>query len=591
LAQDDGAKAAPPPPPPVDHGTSIRWDEVKALVETPVGKGIIAAVVVLTLIRIVYGFREMAKQAARSGGQGMFGKYYAQKELESLMKSGRFEEAAELVLTMGQNGPSPPGDPGRELEAAELFLKAKRFQRAAEIFVRKGKPKRGAEAYERAQQNDLAAELFEKAGDLARAEENYLKAKNKAAVARMWSAAGNSAKAATYFTELSRPRDAAEHLEKLGKKSEALTKYCEAFQMLASSASPDKDRGARGERVLGVDTESKELFSKICALYDELKDVDGYAQFLIKHERADAAAEIYRKAGKLDRAADLLREARQWDAAGKLMKEMGKEREALILFAQARQERGEVEKATELYIEAGELNIAAENYEKIGKTAKAAEMYVKLKDPRRAADLYAKVGDYAKAGALYEQTKQWQAAVFCYEQNGEAAKVAGCWEHLGNHFLAGVSYFQAHETAKSIACLEKVEKESEDRQEAQRLVGILLHELNRDKEAIAHFDEGFGRSIKNDDVESFYYCAQTLERVPDKQAKAISAYETILKLRPHYRDTDKRLAALRAGKPLPKTSIYNDGQDDPGSLFHTSRFSLKTGSEKHRIHPHPGKPV
>jgi len=581
IAQDTQPPTDLPPTKPTD----TRWDVAR---DTGIwfwrqwyGKVVLGLVVLSVIARTYYGFRSSAERAAARGGGGMMGDFFAQKQLEKLLQGAKFEEAADHVLKMGQSGKGPQADPNREIEAAELFLKARRFGRAAEIFVKKNRLKRAAEAYERAQSFDLSAELYEKAQDYERAEHMYLQAKNKPAVARMWGQSGNHQKAASYFTEIGRPRDAADHLEKLGKKAEAVEKYVEALSLLTVGASRDKLLRP-GERDIGVEAESKELFAKICKLYDEVKDWEHYTAFLIKHDRPDAAAEVYRKAGDLPRAAELLREARHWDAAGRLMKELGKEKEAILLFAQARQERNELDKAAELFIEAGEYRIAAENYEKLGKTAHAAEIYEKNKDPQRAADLYAKISDYKKAGILYEQTKQWNAAVFCYEQLDDFSKVADCWEKAGNFFLAGVTWFTQRETQRAIGALKRVPRENEDRREASRLLGILLHEAGKDAEALPYFEEGFGRKIEKDDVEAFYYYAQTLEHMAGQQGKALSAYETIQKLRPSYRDTAKRVDALKGGHPLPKTSIYSDGQDDPGSLFHTSRFSLKASSEGER---------
>jgi tetratricopeptide (TPR) repeat protein len=562
--------------------TDTTWDVTRKTVSWFLHQK--AALVVLGLLglslflRVFFGLRARAEKAAAAGGGGLMGDYFAQKQLEKLLQAAKFEDAAEHVLKMGASGKGPPQDPNREIEAAELFLKARRFGRAAEIFVAKGKVKRAAEAYERAQTFDVAAELYEKAQDYERAEHNFLQAKNKPSVARMWAQAGNHQKAAAYFAEIGRPKEAGEHLEKLGKKSEAIDRYVEAFSLLTVGASRDRTLRA-GERDLGVESESKDLFARICRLFDETKDWERYTAFLLKQERPDAAAEVFRKAGDLPRAAELLREARQWDAAGRLMKEMGKEKEALALFAQARQDRNELDKAAELYLEAGEFRIAAENYEKLGQTARAAEIFEKHKDPQRAADLFAKIGEYARAAALYEQTKQWNAAVFCHEQQNDFARVAECWEKAGNFFLAGVTWFTQRETLKAIAALRKVAKESEDRREGTRLLAILLHEAGKDAESLPFFEEGFGRKIEKDDVEAFYYYAQTLEHMAKEHGKALSAYETIQKLRPNYRDTARRIDALRAGKPLPKTSIYSDGQDDPGSLFHTSRFSLRGGAE------------
>ncbi len=563
---------------PETKASDTTWDTVRANAgwfwRQWYGKVVVVLVGASVALRVFYALRSNAEQAAARGGGGVMGDYFARKQLDSLLQGAKFEDAAEHVLKMGANGKGPPGDPQREIEAAELFLKARRFGRAAEIFVKKGRLKRAAEAYERAQSSDLAAELYEKAQYYERAELMYLQAKNMPAVARMWSNAGNHQKAAAYFTEIARPKEAGEHLEKLGKKAEACEKYVEAFSLLTTGASRDKQLRP-GERDIGVEAESKELFAKICKLYDEAKDWDRYAAFLLKQGRPDAAAEVFRKAGDLPRAAELLREARHWDAAGRLMQELGKQKDALVLFAQGRQERNELDKAAELYLEAGEFRIAAENYEKLGKIAAAAEIYEKSRDPQRAADLYAKVSDYKKAAILYEQTKQWNAAVFCYEQLDQFPKVAECWEKAGNFFLAGVTWFTQRESQKSIAALRKVAKESEDRREAARLLGILLHETGKGSEALPFFEEGFGRKIEKDDVEAFYYYAQALEQVPSERPKAINAYETIQKLRTGYRDTAKRLDALKAGKPLPKTSVYTDGADDPGSLFHTSRFSLR----------------
>src|SRR5581483_6981642 len=112
---------------------------------------------------------------------------------------------------------------------------------------------------------------------------------------------------------------------------------------------------------------------------------------------------------------------------------------------------------------------------------------------------------------------------------------AECWEKAGNYFLAGVTWFTQRETLKAITALKRVPKENEDRKEAARLLGILLHEANKDQESLPFFEEGFGRKIEKEDVEAFYYYAQTLEHMPKEHAKALSAYETIQKLRPNYR--------------------------------------------------------
>jgi tetratricopeptide (TPR) repeat protein len=437
-------------------------------------------------------------------------------------------------------------------------------------------PNRAAHCYEKGEQWDLAAELYEKHGDHKRAEECYLKVKNKAAVAKMYAQQGNSEKAAQYFKELGRHKEAGEHFEKLGKKAEALECYQQVYQMLATR------KPGSGDRDIGVEREGKELLTKLCKLWDESGQTEKAAEFLLKAGNADAAAEYFRKAGKLDKAAKLLEEAGHLEQAARIYKELGKETEATTLFARSFQDRGQHEQAAELYAKSGELLIAAELFEKSEKTERAAELFLQAKDPRRAADLYAKLGDYAKAASLYEQGKQWSAAVFCYEQLGQWVKVGEMWERIGNPFLSGVTYFTCKEPQRAVKALEQVPENSDDFKESRRLLAIMLLELGRAKDALPHFDAGFGRKIEKDDVEAFYYYAQALEQFSDLQKKATSAFETIEKLKPGYRDVKKRIAALKTGHPLPATSIYADGEADPTSLFHTSRFSLRSTGDRAR---------
>lgn len=525
------------------------------------------ALVLIGALLLLRVYNSIASGRQKGPMSGLFGHRRARKRLEQLIRTHQYEEAAELQLQL---------DPESAVEAAELLIKAKRFARAATMFLDRKSPKRAALCYEKGEQWDLAAELYERTGDYTRAEECYLKVKNKAAIARMYAQQGNSEKAAAYFREIARPKEAAEHLERLGKKLEAADSYAQAFSLLAGR------KPGQGERDLGVATESKELSAKVCKLYEEVGEPDKAADFLMTQGRADAAGEFYRKAGKLDKAAEILVQGGHFEQAGRIFEELGKKGEALRLFARQRQERGEHAAAAELYAQAGDLLMSAELFEKAGKTEQAAKIYLESHDLRRAADLFAKMGNYQKAAELYEEGKHWSAAVFCYEQLGKWQKVGEMWERLGNFFLAGVTYFTSKEPERAVKALERVAAESDDKREAERLLAIMLSELGREKDSLPHFDAGFGRKIEKEDVEAFYYYAQALERSPDLHKKAISALETIQKLKPGFRDVAKRIAALKAGKPMAKTSIYKDGADDPGSLFHTSRFSLRATSERAR---------
>src|SRR5438045_3948352 len=94
LAQDP-----PPPPPPPPAGELPLPDRIKedlvALWHMPAGKAIAGLIVLITLVRIFFAIKESAKRAARQGGEGFLGRYYAGKELEQLLKGGRFDQAGE----------------------------------------------------------------------------------------------------------------------------------------------------------------------------------------------------------------------------------------------------------------------------------------------------------------------------------------------------------------------------------------------------------------------------------------------------------------------------------------------------------------
>ena len=393
----------------------------------------------------------------------------------------------------------------------------------------------------------------------------------------MWSAAGNHAKAAAYFAEIARPKEAGEHLEKLGKKSEAIDKYVEALSLLTTGASRDKQLRP-GERDIGVEAESKELFAKICKLFDEQKDWDRYAKFLLKQERPDAAAEVFRKAGDLPRAAELLREARHWDAAGRLMQEMGKEKEALVLFAQARQERNELDKAAELYLQ------AASSGSRPRTTRSSARRRPPPRSTRSTTTLSARPTSTPRSPTTRRRASSTSRRSSgtrpssCHEQLDEFAKVAECWEKAGNFFLAGVTWFTQRETLKAIGALKR--SRARARTAARRRVSSGSSSTRRARTR--------SRSRSSRRASAARSRRTTLRRsttTPRRSStcqgagKAISAYETIQKLPAELPGHPEAPRRAQAREPLPKTSIYADGQDDPGSLFHTSRFSLRGGSK------------
>ena len=77
----------------------------------------------------------------------------------------------------------------------------------------------------------------------------------------------------------------------------------------------------------------------------------------------------------------------------------------------------------------------------------------------------------------------------------------------------------------------------------------------------------FGETVGVADIEALYYYAQVLEQAPTTLRDAADLYSTLLELSPQFRDARSRLERLRQGQSSPVTSIYEDAERDPSSLF------------------------
>jgi tetratricopeptide (TPR) repeat protein len=299
---------------PVTVGQAI--DNMIAILETPPGKVIIVLTVGLVALRIYYAIRKAVSVRAdeRLGPpRGFLSGYFAQMRLDKLVKARRYEEAADLLQAW---------QPGRAIEAAELYIKAKKYVRAAAILVANNRLRRAAETYVRAGSFDLAAELFERAEDLSSAEDNYLRAGNKLAAARMLAKAGKPEKAARYFADAERPREAAEQLEKAGKTREAVEKYVEALALLERAGSFDRGAHPR-ERMMGGNRMLDQLCDKILALYEKLGDSESQVELLLERERPAEAAAVLKKSGDYKTAAEILVQHDMVDDAVKALDEGG----------------------------------------------------------------------------------------------------------------------------------------------------------------------------------------------------------------------------------------------------------------------------
>lgn len=284
--------------------------------KTPSGHATLVLAAGLVALRVYYAARKAVSVRLdhRLGPpRGLLSGFFARVRLDRLVKAGRFEEAADLLLAY---------EPTRVLEAAELYIKAKRYSRAAAMLVANNRLRRAAETYVRAGAFDLAAELFEKAEDLTRAEENYLRAGNKLAAARMLAGAGKAERAARYYAEAKRPQEAAEQLEAAGKTREAAELYVEALAILERAGGSERVVHP-GERDMGVERMRDRLCEKILSLFEKLGDFESQVGLLVDQERPAEAADVLKRTGRMNDAARLLVEHQLPDLARQVLDESG----------------------------------------------------------------------------------------------------------------------------------------------------------------------------------------------------------------------------------------------------------------------------
>jgi tetratricopeptide (TPR) repeat protein len=277
-------------------------DQLLAFMKTPPGLVILALAGGLMALRIYYAARSAVSVRAdpRLGPpRGFLASYFARIRLERLVREARYEEAADLLQAW---------QPQRAVEVAELYVRAKRFTRAAAILVANHRLRAAAETYVRAGSHDLAAELFERAEAYAEAEAMYVKAGNKLAAARMLARTGKPERAARYYSEAERPREAAEQLEKAGKTREAAEAYVETLSLIERAGTLENKAHPR-ERLMGTSRLRDQLCEKVLALYEKLGDFQSQVGFLVEHDRPADAAQLLVEHHMLAEATQVLTDA------------------------------------------------------------------------------------------------------------------------------------------------------------------------------------------------------------------------------------------------------------------------------------------
>jgi tetratricopeptide (TPR) repeat protein len=401
-------------------------------------------------------------------------------------------------------------DEGRYIESAELYMKGERFDAAGRIFAQQEENGRAGDAYFRAGNHGIAAELFEKAGE--------------------------HLKAAKAYEESGYSRQAAQAYVKCGNWDQAAV--CLEQTILEEST------GGRGDGV--KNPEVQKLVRMAGNLFERAGQLERAEAVLERGACFAEAAEIALRENREEKAVELFLRAKDAPRAADVMTRLGQEEEAARVLAEYHRDLGDDEEAARCYAKAGELLSAGDIYRMLEQYEKAGECYERFGDSAQAAEMFSMAGDRTRAAASYEQAGLYSEAAECASDGGDDAKQAELLAQAGNHLKAGAIHLKARRIDAAIEALQQVPSDHADFAAASAKLGEIF--LKRGKHTLAivklrHATENVEITQRN--VAAFYYLAVALDANGDL-SEADEVFERILSFDYNFKDVQERLEKTRA---------------------------------------------
>ena len=466
-----------------------------------------------------YAADKIEKHAAREKKAGNFlvaGRIYeeegkAQQAVATYIEGQEFMAAAFALEKI----------PGKADKAAEMFLKAGDYKKAAEIWAQNGKA-------------DKAAFLFEEKG-------NNLEAARLYALAQKWE------KAAVLFVKSGYPLKAAEAYEKQGdlmKAAESFEKHFlenVTFSTSYSGGAPTSEtKNARRAGELyeraGSPEKAREIylrgsfFKDAAAVSARMGQFAKAAEYYLRAEDQGAAADAFEKAGDAVKAANY---------RGEVAFKAGRLPEAAAAFQQAR-----------------DYQRSAELFEQIGMLKEAGGAYEDANSFSAAGAVYTRAGLKDRAAVCYEKSGEHETAATFYEEVGNGVKAAELYEKAGLTFRSGISAARAGHTKKAIGLLQRVPASDEHYLEATERLAEMFLETGNDALAVERLQRVLEGKPVAGNVNLYYWLARGHEAAQPKTA--IQIYKRIQSEDFDCKDVGARVAALESGVPMPARFVLKE---------------------------------
>jgi tetratricopeptide (TPR) repeat protein len=410
--------------------------------------------------------------------------------------------------------------PGKADKAAEMFLKAGDYKKAAEIWAGSGKAEK-------------AAPLFEERG-------NNLEAARLYAQAQRWD------KAAALFVKSGYPLRAAEAFEKQGEFLKAAESYERHF-LENVTFSTSYSGGAPS-------SETKNA-RKAGELYEQANALEKAREIYVRGSFFKEAAAVEARLGHFGRAAEYFLRAEDLPSAADAFEKGGDAVKAANYRGEVAFKAGRLAEAAAAFRKGQDYQRSAELFEQIGMLREAGGAYEDASSFSAAGGVYTRAGLRDLAAACYEKAGEYETAAAFYEQLGNGGKAAELYEKAGHTFRSGVTAATAGQTKRAIGLLQRVPPTDENYLEAtERLAGLFVGTGNNAL-AIERLQRVLeGKPVSADNLGLYYWLALAQESAPTAP-DAVRIYKRILSENYDFKDVVARLAALESGTPLPAPEL------------------------------------
>ena len=491
------------------------------------------------------------------------------RQIQELIKSKRFNEAAELFLIDGDYQ-----------QALSHFLKAKNFSRAGRVCEMMGNFLAAAEHYEKAKAWEDAVKAYKEAGKIEQAGKILCDQSLFDQAGKLYEEAGLLPLAAEVYGENHQYQEA-------GTIYLRLENFPKAGDMF-SQEMEQKIRAIRGPLNPNQWQWICEMAKKGAEAYQKGDQKEKAADLFLKGEEFKLAADLYREIKQFDKAKEAYAKGKLYSEAAKMFEENGKMEEAYQMQAEDLKRQGQNNQAAELFSKGKDFSKAAELYLQKGDLKKAAYCYKEGMHYAEAAPLFSQISDHENAAICYEKSNSAEEAATHYGKAGNKKKQIELFLTAGKNLQAGRLCIEENKIEQAIRILQKIpETES-----GFRIAASLLGKIFFDKGMLGVSLKKFQQSIQKDTINSnnikdYYHMAIIHEKMGELM-EAAAILEQILATQYQYEDVPTRLGKIqleisrqREGAP-PLTNAFQapaqysrDPGDSPNSPSKTQmRFEV-----------------